>query len=410
MNILRKKNFQSYFLNLLPIFLCLIIFSLYLFSTNQPELSLIEYVYIENLINYEGGFVRRGLLGQFIYEINYNLNINPIKIVSILYSFLYTVLIIFFYKICSNLYKINPYLFILILFSPATFLFPLFDFYALFRKEIFFFIIYFYHIYIAQKTILKKQSYRIYQKKYFLIIFPILILSIFIHESQFFFIFFHIMINFIVLKSYKNKFLYLTYVIYFFVFLSFISPASNEAIEQINFSLEKFLPGISDKYTPVTILTGNINLQLGRTLYYIKNSNFNEFIQLFYVFIFSIGLFSFVFLNLLKRNILNIKKYKKSILLINIYSCAFVLFFMILSFDYGRFFNILLMHIIGFYLIFPYKNYKIDELKTTRKIKYLFIILVYIIIFYLPHASILGGQGSIYEKMETGIMLFLKKS
>ena len=81
---------------------------------------------------------------------------------------------------------------------------------------------------------------------------------------------------------------------------------------------------------------------------------------------------------------------------------------MILSFDMGRLFNIILMHIVGFYLVLPSKNFRIKKLPQVNKIKFSFMVILYFILFYLPHANILGGQSSVFEKMNTGLMMFLK--
>ena len=54
--ILKNFNYNV----LIPIILFFFIFTLYVLSLSQYQLSLSEYVLIENLINYEGGFVRRG--------------------------------------------------------------------------------------------------------------------------------------------------------------------------------------------------------------------------------------------------------------------------------------------------------------------------------------------------------------
>ena len=403
-----KENIHLNIKKTIPIFIGFTIFILYFFSSIKGEISLIEYVYIENLINYEGGFVRRGLLGQIIYKINYLYNINPINIIYFIYTVAYALYIFFFFKILSQLWKDNQYLFFLIILGPATIFFPLFDFHALYRKEVFFFITYFLHVFIAQRTIIKKQSVELYKKQNNFIIFPILIINIFIHEFQFFLVLFHIFINLFIIKFNKNKKFYLKYLAFILIFIFFISPATFETIEQINLSLEKFLPGISNKYTPVTILTGNINLQLGQTLFLIKNSNFNQYLQLIFVFALSLGLYSFIFLNLLKKNILILNNNKILFLLFNIYSIFLLILFMVLSFDMGRLFHIILMHIVGFYLVFPSKNFRIKKLPQVNKINFSLMIILYFILFYLPHANILGGQSSAFDKINTGLMIFLK--
>ena len=156
MEYLIKRDFKL--INLIPIISLFSVFILYIFSLFEFQISLTEYVLIENLINYQGGFVRRGLLGNVILKFNYYSGVNHIKIIIFIYLSAYLIFIILFYKILKKIWVINPYLFLFISISPSTLFFPLFDFNALFRKEIFFFIVFFYHVYIAQQTIQKKNQ------------------------------------------------------------------------------------------------------------------------------------------------------------------------------------------------------------------------------------------------------------
>jgi len=93
-----------------------------------------KYVYTDWLINYEGGFVRRGLLGQIIFEISNLFNIEISLIIlyfQIISYFLYFLLFFFiFFKI-----KINFFWFVII-FSPVLFLYPIAELEALGRKDI----------------------------------------------------------------------------------------------------------------------------------------------------------------------------------------------------------------------------------------------------------------------------------
>ena len=395
-------------INLVPIASLFLIFILYILSVLEFKISLAEYVLIENLINYQGGFVRRGLLGDIIFKLYYYTGVNHIKIIICIYLSAYFLFIILFYKILEKIWAINPYLFLFISISPSTLFFPLFDFDALFRKEIFFFIVFFYHVCIAQQTIQKKKSVNFYKKQFLLIILPSLIISLLIHEFQFFLIFFHIFINLFILRYKYNKKFFLSYFILFLIFLFFLFPESLGTIDKINYSLEKFLPGISEKYTPVTILTGNINLQLGQTLGLFKNSNFSQLFQLIFIFIFSIPIYLLVFFTLIKKNALIDSYHKNLIILLNIFSFFVLILFIILSFDYGRLFNIFLIHMIGFYLVLPHENYKISKFTLIKKFKYSFLIISYFIFFYLPHAHIVGNKGSIFDKLNNGLFLFLK--
>ena len=406
MEYLIKRDYKL--INLVPIASLFLIFILYILSVLEFKISLAEYVLIENLINYQGGFVRRGLLGDIIFNLNFYTGVNHIKIIICIYLSAYFLFIILFYKILEKIWAINPYLFLFIFISPSTLFFPLFDFNALFRKEIFFFIVFFYHVCIAQQTIQKKKSVNFYKKQFLLIILPGLIISLLIHEFQFFLIFFHIFINLFILGYKDNKKFFLSYFILFLIFLFFLFPESLGTIDKINYSLEKFLPGISEKYTPVTILTGNINLQLGQTLGLFRNSNFSQLFQLLFIFIFSIPIYLLVFFTLIKKNAFINSYHKNLIILLNVFSFFVLILFIILSFDYGRLFYIFLIHMIGFYLVLPFENYKISKSTLINKFKYSFLIISYFIFFYLPHAHIVGNKGSIFDKLNNGLFLFLK--
>ena len=50
--------------NFLPELILFLIFILISFSLYDYEKNLTNYIFTENLINYEGGFIRRGFLGS----------------------------------------------------------------------------------------------------------------------------------------------------------------------------------------------------------------------------------------------------------------------------------------------------------------------------------------------------------
>ena len=185
--------------NFFPEFILFFIFILISFSVINYKENFIEYVFVENLINYEGGFVRRGFFGfiaLFLYE---TFNVNPKFFFAATYYCLYFFLIVIFFYIINFLKKENFYLTILIIISPATFFFIIFDNSALFRKEIFFILIFFIHVIFVNKVFEKKLTYKNYLLFNFYLIIIILIINILIHEFQFFLLFFHYLLNRIVL-------------------------------------------------------------------------------------------------------------------------------------------------------------------------------------------------------------------
>ena len=282
MNIYLKKliNLKNYFPEII-LFFILVFFS---YSIFNYEKHFSDYVYVENLINYEGGFVRRGFLGSiaiFFYE---TLNINPKFFFTIVYSFLYIFLILIFVYLINSLKKENFYLSILLIISPATLLFVIFDYQALFRKEIFFILIIFIHSIIAHQVFEKKLSFKSYLNFNLFLIFPTLFFNILIHEFQFFLLIFHYLINLSVLKFFKKKDIFFKYSYLFLtvVFILTITSGNENTVETIESSLELLVPNIKNDYGPTNMLDGNLNLLIGSFLKMIISSSFSRIFSSFF--------------------------------------------------------------------------------------------------------------------------------
>ena len=98
----------------------------------------------EWLINYQGGFIRRGLIGEILIQINKFINTNPRYLVYVFEIFSLFIFYLLSYKLISKL-EINLIL-LVILFSPISFIFPLSDPESLGRKELILFCIYIFYI------------------------------------------------------------------------------------------------------------------------------------------------------------------------------------------------------------------------------------------------------------------------
>ncbi len=86
------------------------------------------------LINYRGGFVRRGLTGEIALRLSHLLSVSPLIIVALLQLFFYAVIL---YAVWKLLAKTNWSLWlVLLIFSPATLAFHVLDPTAGSRKEI----------------------------------------------------------------------------------------------------------------------------------------------------------------------------------------------------------------------------------------------------------------------------------
>ena len=95
-----------------------------------------RYVFSDWIINYHGGYIRRGFLGEISILFSKILNINIKYIFFIIHLLIYTCFHFVFFKF-FNAFKKN-YVFYFICFSPLVFLYPLSVFESFARKEIFY--------------------------------------------------------------------------------------------------------------------------------------------------------------------------------------------------------------------------------------------------------------------------------
>ena len=123
-----KKNLIFFFINFL-------IWAITFLHRNYIIIHQLSFV--EWLVNYQHSFVRRGIFGELNYNIAKIFNLNLFKVTLVIQIIFFC---IFYY--CSTKILINfrkpSFLFILAVFSPIGFLFPLAELEALGRQEIVF--------------------------------------------------------------------------------------------------------------------------------------------------------------------------------------------------------------------------------------------------------------------------------
>ena len=91
------------------------------------------------LINYQGGMVRRGMIGEIIYQLSLYTSVSPGLLVVIVHMLSYLIFFTFSYLLLKRQALIYPY--VLLIFSPFILSFQVNDFLGGFRKEIIFFAI-----------------------------------------------------------------------------------------------------------------------------------------------------------------------------------------------------------------------------------------------------------------------------
>ena len=215
----KNKNFLIFFLSL-NFFL-----STY-YLTNKYFIP-IDHNFGEWMINYEGGFIRRGLSGQIFIILSDYLDLN---LRLIIYFFLITIILIYLILINDFFKEFNfSYLLAFFVLCPLFFNYSIYELEGLARKEIL--LLVFYLIYLK---ILENNFY--FSLVLLFLFFPIILL---VWEVSFLFITFFIFVGLICLKNYNFKSfikillsLLPSFCIFALIFFSKVTP------EQIKISCE----------------------------------------------------------------------------------------------------------------------------------------------------------------------------
>ena len=188
-----RKNFFRIYITF--IFFCsiIILYNKFLYPT--------DWTTSEWLINYHGGFVRRGLVGEILLFLNNFIETNPRNLV---YVFEILTLFTYYFLILKFIKNINfsPIL-ILIIFSPLCLIYPVAESETLARKETIFFCIYILFLF----SLLYKNT----KFTFFIIIFLIPLMNL-IWDGIIFYLFF-----FIVSYMHHKKNLKMKELIYFII-------------------------------------------------------------------------------------------------------------------------------------------------------------------------------------------------
>lgn len=341
----------------------------------------------EWLINYAGGFTKRGLIGQLcIYLAEYfNINLrDSILIMQILILTLYFTTLYFFLR-----YIEIKNILLLAIFTPVFILYPIAEIEVLARKEVFIFCIYLFYLF------LKKNIHKLYYKVFFL---P---LAVLIWEPVLFFFSFFFIIDLIEIKTKKLK-------IELIKIISSFIPATILAFYIALNPLDSDSHRIMSSHLLVNF---NETCYMSCSLLISKSSIYQQFsgnfdtysftVFLRYTLIILVGFGPLLFLafnsNLKNTQIIFLKKFN-SILSLILICLTPVIFLFLMGSDWGRWVNISYVFSILFYL-YLFKtnqiilnldiyNYKIFRFLDNKK---LFILIVMIFCFgWNPKTAMTG--------------------
>ena len=220
---IKKKLFSNYFL--IIILISSAIYSLW--SVKLLNDFPWRYVFTDWIINYEGGYIRRGLLGEISINLSNFLDLNIKYVFLLIHLSTYLVFHLIFYKFFTSFKK--NYIFYLLCFSPLVFLYPIATFEAFARKEIFYITFFLINCYLLIK--INNRNIVFFSTNL------LVILSYLIHESSLFFLIFFYFSYLIFLKknNYKIRFNEIGFIIivYLILFYLLFIPVTDEKLSEM---------------------------------------------------------------------------------------------------------------------------------------------------------------------------------
>jgi len=383
-NYLIKYNLLFYILLLFVFFLFSSIFILSLFKiVNMWSFS-------QAHLNYSYGFVKRGLFGTIMLLIEFFFLISAKKIFSIFFIILTTLNIFLFFKIIKQ-YSTNFLVLLFLALNPTLIMFSFNDLGGFQRFDAISIFAMLLHSLYAYNHNLKK-NVNLYKKKLFFVIFPIILISSFIHEIIIWSLPLHVLIT---LNSTKEDFKkIISYYLFFLIpiIIIFFAPVHDEVVQKmINDLSSRNL--FVDAIIPVSATKGNLqvlNYEIQTNLL-----NFYNFkINLFFIILSTLPFLFFI--NYLKNNnYLDVK--------INPYHLIFAVFPYLTLFaigDTGRWISLISFTSLTIMSQFPLKK-KIENFRVSKKIflQSLFTLIIFITIFIyvffirMPHCCNLEKKG-----------------
>ena len=342
----------------------------------------------EWLINYSGGFTKRGLIGQICILIANFLNTNLRDVILIFQILLIGLYFILLFKFINNI-KINKVI-ILSIFTPIFILYPLAEIEVLARKEVFIFCIFITYLFI--------KSYQI-KNIYKLIFLPIAIL---IWEPVIFYFLF-----FLAIDSFENNYEKLDkrFTLNLFYYLPAIVIASYIVLNPMTLQEHELMSNyLNNNFSEICYMSCAL-LKSKSSIYDQFYWNYNKysfevFLRYFLIILFGFGPLILLIKNssLKNPNSIFFKSFKNLLYPVAIMLSPVLLLFA-MGYDWGRWVNISYVFTIIFYF-YLYKEKKIilnlkfldNKIINLLKNKKIFIITVIIFCFGWNPKTVMTGD------------------
>ena len=119
-----SKNKTNFYILSLSFIFFLIINLIYFTLNLNVELNV--YAFNELFINYQAGFIRRGLLGEIFWQVHNKFSVDPKVFFSFFFLIIYLAQILLFFSLFKR-YIVSKTIFILIMLSPSFLLFHIYS-------------------------------------------------------------------------------------------------------------------------------------------------------------------------------------------------------------------------------------------------------------------------------------------
>lgn len=316
---------------------------LYLFSTPYQAVDVIQ----EWLINYNYGFIRRGLVGTFLIDMMDILRLNIQVFFNVLIVLIYFIFFVLLFKILKN--KTFDFYSLLIVLSPLFLNFNLFlKSTILLPKELLGYISLIYFLLLQTK-----------HKKTILFLFVLTYaVSILTHEVNLILLPTFFYISYIKFPNKRNKrvFLLVVFLSIFLLLLIFTSD-TNEISESICLeTYSTYTPDLGCRKSEIlnTNLLDNINT-VRESIF----ANGNAFYYIFtYISIIFLGIIPFILNGWIKNNSTYVSLLITSFFLLSL-----------IGLDWGRWISIIFTHLSIYFIFFDLENYKVNKIRFNKIIQ-----------------------------------------
>ena len=394
----KKIKNNSILINFILFFLVTITI-VYFYLNLQGNISISSYAFNELFINYQAGFIRRGLLGELFWQINKYFPVKPLIFFSYLFFILHLIQIYLFVKILKK-YKNFYYIYIIIFLSPALILFPIYEVNLYFVKDVLIKLSILYHAYI----IIRHKDNKAYIKSLKLILIPFLILVILVHEYQVLFLSIHFLLSISFLKS-KNeiiRLLKLYSILLVPIMLVLIFMGNSVQYDNLNLILKIFE---IDKIHPQ--LAGGFYKAIGGFYkWHFYYFGYKDFIQLLLSLLLGVGIFFIFFNQLIEEKVLEFKnKYQKNY----IYFFIPTLLCFLLALDHGRNISLIATHLVAFFSVLTLDEKKLNIIKNRldedffKKCLLITFLFCYVFLWRLDQMAGFGGREQINTIFQSSI-------